>query len=72
MTQIHAALSHYWHLRDQGLDPERAVAHVKQRFGVDLDRERLLPEAATVVVPQTKYRQVVTCASTPSSPIGIV
>lgn len=49
MSQIHAALSHYWHLRDQGLSPDNAVAHVKQRYGIVIDREQMNPDAAQVI-----------------------
>lgn len=49
MTQIHKALSHYWHLRDQDIDPRKARLHVLQRFGVEIDPEQPLASTSTDV-----------------------
>lgn len=49
MTQIHQALSHYWHLRDQGLSPEVARLHTRQRFGVEIDSDTPLASTSQVV-----------------------
>ena len=37
MNQIAAALENYWHLRAQGMTPRAAQAHVRFRFGVEVD-----------------------------------
>src|SRR5690349_1449515 len=49
MSQIHAALSHYWHLRDQGIAPPSARQHVLLRFGVQIDPEQPLASTSEVV-----------------------
>lgn len=49
MTQIHKALSHYWHLRDQGKSQAEAREHVRLRFGVLIDPETPLASTSEVV-----------------------
>lgn len=51
MSQIHAALSHYWMLRDQGVAPSAARCHVRSRFGVEVDHEAPLASTAAVMEP---------------------
>jgi hypothetical protein len=48
MTQIHKALSHYWHLRDQGKTADEAQSHVQRRFGVTVDKGAPLVSTSTV------------------------
>lgn len=46
MDQNAEALSHYYHLRSQGVAPASARQHVRQRFGVDIYGS--VPNADTV------------------------
>ena len=49
MSQNAEALAHYYHLRAQGLDPDVARQHVRQRFGVEISDQ--VPSADAVVTP---------------------
>lgn len=51
MNQIASALSHYWQLRAQGVLPDAARAHVRQRFGVELGDLPSPEESGDVVGP---------------------
>lgn len=49
MNQIATALEHYWHLRGQGVAPDKAYAHVERRFGVQVPAAMLEATADAVV-----------------------
>ena len=48
MDQNAAALAHYYHLRSQDVSPSDARAHVRQRFGIEING---VPAAEEVTQP---------------------